>query len=457
MKKIFLTNLLLLFTLVSFAAKDEVTITIQYTKVCGDKVVVEVGDKREVVKMENDLLGKVTFPNLSSGYAILKSGSYQRTIYLESGKDLKVTITPSIASWYKTYKYEGQNAAINDYLLMKDSIAMSTQEDYKLNPEAYIELMKSLTEKNIKWMESFGLDKKFEKVEKIRLKYLVHTVAPGYMTQHFWENPQKITGVEQYYDIPDMTNYLETLVIDDPSYWNIAECRKVFMDVISVITRDEAISTQFYDCVVNRCKYVKENFKSELLREALVHRFAMIYTVRSEGEELKEIQPYYDEMVKNPEYISELAQQKKAFSHLRKGADFGGGNYVDIDGKTVNFDDLKGKYVYIDVWATWCGPCCQEIEPLKELEGIMHGKNIHFVSISVDASREAWIKKVRAENMTGIQLYGGPSAKIMKDYSIAGIPRFILLDKEGKMINGNMTRPSDPATLKTLKELKEID
>lgn len=457
MKRILLTHLLLFFTLISFAANDEVKVTVQYTKPCDDVLAVSTsGGVRQVFKMDENMQGSVTLTDFKAGYVRLQSGAYQRLLYLQPGHDLKINITPSDAYWYKAYSYEGASADINNYLLMSDSLVLSVAADYKLNAEDYINKLKNLTAQNITRLDGLPLDENFKKVERIRLKYLVHNGATRYLVQHFWDNPEKMTGVEIYSDVPEVKVYLETLLVDDPAYWDIDACRGVYTDVISALTRDQAMSEQFYDCMISRCKYVKEKFKSDRLKEELMQKFATIYTVRQEGADMKEIQVYYDEMVKNPEYRQELADQKQTFNMLRKGADFKIDDYMDIHGKMVNFNDLKGKYVYIDVWATWCGPCCQEIEPLKALEEKMHGKNIYFVSLSVDANKEAWIKKVKKDNMTGIQLYGGEGAQILKDYSINGIPRFILLDMDGKLIEANMTRPSDPLTLKTLSELEGI-
>ena len=59
-------------------------------------------------------------------------------------------------------------------------------------------------------------------------------------------------------------------------------------------------------------------------------------------------------------------------------------NLPNQNGETISLSDLKGKYVYIDVWATWCGPCIAEIPSLKKVEKLYHNKNIEFVSISID-------------------------------------------------------------------------
>ncbi len=131
-------------------------------------------------------------------------------------------------------------------------------------------------------------------------------------------------------------------------------------------------------------------------------------------------------------------------------------SYYDMEGKSVSLEDLKGKYLYIDVWATWCGPCRQEIPHLKKLEEQFHGKNIHFVSISLDARRKDWMAMVEKEQLGGIQLLGGPEAQIAIDYKINGIPRFLLFDRDGKLINNNMPRPSDAQTAKMLEQLEGI-
>ena len=119
---------------------------------------------------------------------------------------------------------------------------------------------------------------------------------------------------------------------------------------------------------------------------------------------------------------------------------------------TVNSEDLKGKVVLINIFATWCGPCQREIPHLQKLEEKYHGKDIYFVSISCDNNKKAWENRVRA-GLKGIQLHFVNGDTFMNDYMIKGIPRFILLDKEGKIISVDMSRPSDPKTIAKLDEL----
>ena len=140
-------------------------------------------------------------------------------------------------------------------------------------------------------------------------------------------------------------------------------------------------------------------------------------------------------------------------------------NYVDFKGGKKSLDSFKGKYVYIDVWATWCGPCIREIPSLKSIEKEFHKKNIEFVSISTDESRrnggsweaaeKKWRDFVKEKQMSGVQLWSGQDYGFQQAYQISGIPRFILIDPKGNIVDANAPRPSDPR-LKTLLQSLEM-
>ena len=117
----------------------------------------------------------------------------------------------------------------------------------------------------------------------------------------------------------------------------------------------------------------------------------------------------------------------------------------DMKGKEFNLTSFKGKYVYVDVWATWCGPCKREIPFLEELQEQYHSNNkIAFASISVDRNKDAWEKMVKDKNLGGYQLHttGTNHQQLSTNYRIKGIPRFMLFDPSGKIVNVNAPRPS---------------
>ena len=131
-------------------------------------------------------------------------------------------------------------------------------------------------------------------------------------------------------------------------------------------------------------------------------------------------------------------------------------DYENYAGGKMSLDDLKGKYVYIDVWATWCGPCIAEVPSLKKIEKKYHGKNIEFVSISVDMPKnyDKWKKMIEEKKLSGIQLFADNSfnSNFVKGYSIQGIPRFILIDPKGNIVHSDAPRPSDPRLIELFNE-----
>ena len=132
-------------------------------------------------------------------------------------------------------------------------------------------------------------------------------------------------------------------------------------------------------------------------------------------------------------------------------------DYVNNAGGTSSLIDFKGKHVYIDVWATWCGPCLAEVPALKKIEKQYHGKNIEFVSISIDTQdkREAWSKMIADKALGGVQLLADKdwSTDFIQAYKINSIPRFILLDPKGNIVSWNAPRPSKEELITLFNEL----
>jgi len=123
-------------------------------------------------------------------------------------------------------------------------------------------------------------------------------------------------------------------------------------------------------------------------------------------------------------------------------------SFENFKGGTTSLKDLKGSYVYIDVWATSCAPCRAQIPHLVKLEHDYQDKNIKFVSISVDERKNysAWRKVIEDNQMAGLQLIAskGWNSNFIKAYYIKSIPRFILIDPQGNVVNADAPKPSDP-------------
>lgn len=130
--------------------------------------------------------------------------------------------------------------------------------------------------------------------------------------------------------------------------------------------------------------------------------------------------------------------------------------YTDINGDTVRLSDFAGQYVFLDLWATWCGPCIAEIPALEKLKKKFKNDNIVFVSISMDKNKAAWEEYVTSNNLDDYQLFaGGPQSEPIWWFTIingadfgmegygTGIPQFILIGPDGTIIDNTWIRPSE--------------
>ena len=119
----------------------------------------------------------------------------------------------------------------------------------------------------------------------------------------------------------------------------------------------------------------------------------------------------------------------------------------DAEGNKITLSDMRGKALYIDCWATWCGPCRAETPYMKKLyEHYKNDTRIQLVSISLDKKENNWKAVVAEENLAWPQ-YIAPNEfdnLLCKSYDINGIPRFLLFDKDGLILSIEAKRPSSP-------------
>jgi thiol-disulfide isomerase/thioredoxin len=122
------------------------------------------------------------------------------------------------------------------------------------------------------------------------------------------------------------------------------------------------------------------------------------------------------------------------------------------DGTVLNLSDFSGRIVYIDVWATWCAPCVEEIPfSIKLQQHFKNDPNIVFLNISVDKDVNAWKRKLEVEKDWGgahINLNRAQTDSLGLNYQITGYPTYILIDKEGKIVTIRAKRPSSKEEIK---------
>lgn len=116
---------------------------------------------------------------------------------------------------------------------------------------------------------------------------------------------------------------------------------------------------------------------------------------------------------------------------------------VDQDGKEVSLESLAGTVLYVDFWASWCGPCRYESPYAKELQAKFANKPVTFVYISLDEDEEAWRKALEEEGLKGVHLWAkGFDTEVAKSYNVKAIPNYFIIGADGNIFENRPDRPS---------------
>lgn len=119
--------------------------------------------------------------------------------------------------------------------------------------------------------------------------------------------------------------------------------------------------------------------------------------------------------------------------------------FEDTEGNMVTLSKFRGKFVILDVWNIYCGPCRDQVPFLRKLEPQLKEMGVEVIGVSCDPQdiKDKWKKTVKDQNMPGIQtiMDNGRDSKFMKDYCITGFPTFVLINPDGMVVNPYMCRP----------------
>lgn len=202
--------------------------------------------------------------------------------------------------------------------------------------------------------------------------------------------------------------------------------------------------------------YVEQHYTDSALVAKTKDNIASIYVSRYDYRNdfekgLERLQAATERYGLNPRHVEDFAKHRCTVP----GQPFPEGIVLkDRKGNVVDFSTFRGKYVYIDMWASWCVPCMREVPVLQELEKKLKNKKVAFVSISIDANQEAWKKKLNENNMHGHQLWN-PEGTLGKSLNVKGIPFFAIYDPDGNLYMHGAPRPSQgPGLVELLEGLK---
>jgi thiol-disulfide isomerase/thioredoxin len=162
----------------------------------------------------------------------------------------------------------------------------------------------------------------------------------------------------------------------------------------------------------------------------------------------------------NKDYRKILAWAGRVKKPIHKDSPILPNDLLMVDGKTaLKLEDVlaqhKGKYVLVDLWASWCVPCLEEMPAWRDLQKKYPTDKVVFLSISLDSSVPAWqsrISQLQGDSLNNYLLVHKDNAGLVRQLQINAIPRYLLYDKSGNIIHHDAPAPRDPELEKLLNQ-----
>ena len=404
----------------------------------------------------------LTVPLDSAGHAVVEldgtDAAYMQVWYGRSGRKIfvergdRVSVSFDAADMDGTFVFDGEKEKAVRYL---DDITLSPLSDdvYALEFHEFQKKLNAKRDDALKILNAYDTGKSggFRKMEEGRIHYAYATPLLMYPIGHMLmsQNPDYVPD-EDYYET------IRSYFVEDSRLVDLDEYRSFIIEAARVLDEENRNEKDLRLKTAAQMQFITDEFTDTKVVSSLVHYLAASYVDVYGIDDIDEILTIYKTYVKDEALIAGFAEKYDKWDLSKPGRKSPDFKAVDPEGKEWTLADFKGRYVYIDLWATWCNPCKKELPHLKALEERFKDAQIAFVSLSTDGDKEKWEEMVRTTDMTDIQLYIGPRSSFQKAYNIDGIPRFILLDKEGVIISNDMSRPSSPETVPYLEGLEGI-
>lgn len=425
-------------------AKKTTNVTLNFTVKDKQYDSIFVGLSEKDTLLVPDASGKVslTLPLKAAQYGEIKYKWKSSPVYLEPKKTVEATWTMAPSGLFLTFS--GKDSEKNTFINGKE-LKGPIMKDFSLNEDDLLKQLEDYQSEDFSILESKKFDKEFTAKEKERITYWIYGML--------WQYAGQKKCSDKVYD------KLKSLMKEEVWLTQLSEYNYYMSGVISVLAnRGEDLKTLTPEKrIENEMEYAIKNLKDKTIKDYILGTSAISYVSEMGVDNADKIKQLLEQNVTDKEVLNSfnaIYAKKKSISKGTPAYDF---KLEDVNGKSYTLADFKGRYVYIDVWATWCAPCQEEMPALKELQDAFKGTNIAFVSVSIDKASDKgkWKNQVISQKLGGVQLYAGTESQFYKDYQIQAIPRFILIGPKGEIINSDMTRPSDKKTVEYLANVAE--
>ena len=336
--------------------------------------------------------------------------------------------------------FVGKNAFIQDYLKYtpypKAGSYLDGGDNVKKTLQATLDTLEAIKKnRKLRLDNTKGLPPDFRHLEDVRIEAdLLNSV---YSLHIYFARHNRLTGDSLNRFMDQYRQTIKAYSIKMPytklrkDYLSI----QVYRDVLPQLIRQIPIATErnaYWEDWLNS-KTLKLKMDGATSRDSLQVIAAKLQTI------------------KDSKFRKALETSLQSFMLVSTGDDAIPFVFKNTDDTEVSLERYKGKVIYIDFWATWCGPCINEFKYLDQLKAQFADSNIVFLSISVDENKDRW--KEFMQKVNDAKYFGIVSRDQISNYNLSAIPRVIIIDKDFKLAAIHGPLPSSKETSVLLEKL----
>lgn len=433
--------------------KDNGKTTVVFTRSVPGSFYFQPEDSIGFNKLQADSLGKYVYElDLKKPvyYCYVDANMHYHAVYVTPGQHMEIIETPD------SVFFEGDGKAENSFI-NRNVLLGNFRSDVARYSADWLNAFEQELMQNLELLKHSGLSPEFIRQHSLYYRFVFYRQLLGVSTMQMF-SPMKLDLPDNFYD------FLKQVRFDDPWILYVPKWFPIMKDAFERMEKEGMIEIS----PENYMRIYASGIQNEQLRSAFLVGLLNFTLDKGYSDDI----PVYVESVRplvtDSVALAGLAAFEKRYQEscevnksIRRGMVAPVFEARDRNGKLYNSADWKGKVVVLDFWFTGCIPCRAEIPYMDKLAEEMKGEPIRFISLSLDSGDELtalWKKMVKDQHgpVLPLNVAGGFKSDLAKAYQIHGVPRIVIIDKEGRIVDACAKRPSDPKLKMQLEQLVRL-